>query len=175
MISQYLCFLNENIMEKPVQVLFVCLGNICRSPMAEGLFLHHVKAAGLSDQIEVDSAGTSGWHTGERPDPRMVETASRHGVELVSFGRQLTAEDFDRFDYVIVMDSSNYHEAKKLMNQSGHSRASLVKMMEFHSSRLGIDVPDPYYGGKQGFEQVYEMLDEATKGLLAHIRAEHKL
>jgi len=137
--------------------------------MAEGLFLHHVTAAGLSDKIQVDSAGTGGWHVGEPADRRMQATAAEHGVQLVSRARQVRLSDFSNFDYIIPMDGSNLHDLQDLAREVGDSGAQLIKMRHFDPMGAGMDVPDPYYGGQKGFEQVFQMLDRSTRGLLRHI------
>ncbi|MEM6346862.1 MAG: low molecular weight protein-tyrosine-phosphatase [Bacteroidota bacterium] len=155
-----------------VRVLFVCLGNICRSPMAEGLFLHYIKEAGLQDKIRVDSAGTGGWHVGERPDARMQATAKRHNIHLPSRARKTRIEDFLEFDYILAMDDSNLDDLKQLAESSANPQAQLFKMRYFDDEAPNTDVPDPYWGGDQGFEYVYQMLDRSTQKLLAHIRGE---
>ncbi|MEL6589159.1 MAG: low molecular weight protein-tyrosine-phosphatase [Bacteroidota bacterium] len=155
-----------------LKVLFVCLGNICRSPMAEGLFLHYVKQAQLEDQIEVDSAGTGGWHVGELPDSRMRATAKKHNIPLPSLARKAIAADFAKFDYILAMDASNYQDLQRLADRQAGAKAQLFKMRYFDEQAPNADVPDPYWGGDQGFENVYQMLDRATQKLLAHIREE---
>lgn len=159
-----------------IKVLFVCLGNICRSPMAEGIFLHLVKEAGLQDQIAVDSCGTSGWHTGELPDRRMRETAHAHGIALPSRARQLRESDFVEFDYILPMDQHNYRQVMAMRQRVPHAKAQ-VYMMRYFDELVSADedVPDPYYGGQQGFEQVYRMLRRCCERLLAHIREAHQL
>ena len=152
-----------------VKVLFVCLGNICRSPMAEGLFIHKVHEAGLGRQIEVDSAGTSGWHIGEPADRRMQEVAKKHGVSLPSRSRKLVERDFEEFDYILAMDESNLSNIRILESQSPVSNAQVSKMRDYDLLAKGSDVPDPYYGGQQGFEDVYEMLDRSTDELLKEV------
>lgn len=158
-----------------VSVLFVCLGNICRSPMAEGLFAHLVEAEGLSDHIQVDSCGTSGWHIGEPPDSRMQETALTHGVRLGSRARQLKAEDFLTFDYILPMDHNNYRNVMAMREQVDGAKAQVYLMRYFDEQAPEADVPDPYYGGQKGFEDVYQMLERSCQKLLAHIREEHQL
>lgn len=158
-----------------VRVLFVCLGNICRSPMAEGLFLHYIKAEGLQDQIRVDSAGTGGWHVGERPDARMQETAKRHNIPLPSRARKAKQSDFAEYDYILAMDESNLEDLNRLADGSPNVKAQLFKMRYFDDDAPDTDVPDPYWGGDQGFEYVYQMLDRSTQKLLAHIRSEQGL
>ncbi|MEO1448194.1 MAG: low molecular weight protein-tyrosine-phosphatase [Bacteroidota bacterium] len=158
-----------------VKVLFVCLGNICRSPMAEGLFLHHMKAAGLSDQIEVDSAGTGGWHVGEPADRRMQQVAKSHGVDLPSRARKVRFSDFTEFDYILAMDHSNFQDLEDLARETPNATADLILMRHFDEVEPDSGVPDPYYGGAQGFENVYQMLDRSTLKLLEHIRAEQKI
>jgi protein-tyrosine phosphatase len=158
-----------------VKVLFVCLGNICRSPMAEGLMAKHVQESGLAARVSVDSAGTSNWHVGELPDPRMIETAQRHAVTLPSRARQLVLADLDAFDYIVAMDQQNMAEIQRLQQKAIASKARLLMMRDFDVDGLGMDVPDPYFGGLQGFEQVYLMLERSTKNLLQHIRKEQQL
>lgn len=154
-----------------MRVLFVCLGNICRSPLAEGIFRHHVEQAGLADQIEVDSAGTGGWHVGELPDPRSIEVAARHGIDLtVQRARQFTPEDLRRFDHVMVMDRSNLNTVRRHTRSGDTARVAL--MMEEAPERPEIEVPDPYYGAGDGFQRVYEMIDAASAALLERVRGE---
>ncbi|MEM6263675.1 MAG: low molecular weight protein-tyrosine-phosphatase [Bacteroidota bacterium] len=155
----------------PVRILFVCLGNICRSPMAEGLFLHLIKEKGLENEFVVDSAGTGGWHAGERADPRMRKTAAKHGVELPSRARKVELADFENFDYILAMDRSNYRDLKNLQQQVANSTAQVYLMRHFDPQAPDTDVPDPYYGGAEGFENVYQMLDRSVAELLEEINA----
>ncbi len=158
-----------------IKVLFVCLGNICRSPLAEGIFKQHVKEAGLEDKFQIDSAGTSGWHIGQAPDPRSVEVARVNGIHLDSLGRKAINVDFELFDYIIAMDSSNFLNLKSLSASSGDGAARLYLMRDFDNHGKGKDVPDPYYGGNDGFVHVYEMLDRCCENLLSRIRETHSL
>lgn len=150
------------------RILFVCLGNICRSPMAEGLFIHLINDRGLSEQFEVDSAGTAGYHTGERPDERMIRTAESHGVELPSNARQFTQADFMEFDVIIAMDDENVRNIERL-RPANKTRAKLFKMRDFDSIDTGGNVPDPYYGGPQGFEEVFHMLERCNDALINYL------
>ncbi|MBW2961209.1 low molecular weight protein-tyrosine-phosphatase [Mesonia aestuariivivens] len=140
------------------KVLMVCLGNICRSPLAEGL----LKAKVNNDKVFVDSAGTSNYHVGNTPDPRSIAIAKRHGIDIAyQTARQFTREDFDKFDYIYVMDKSNYRNVINLArNEQDKSKVSLI--LNTILSDENSSVPDPYQGGDQGFENVYYMLDEAT-------------
>ena len=151
-------------------LLFVCLGNICRSPLAEGIFLQLVQEAGLADRFEIDSAGTGAWHVGERPDSRAAMVASRHGVELDSRARQITDEDLTRFDYVIAMDRENLLNIERLANSSG-LEAEIHLLRDYDEEAEGDDVPDPYYGGASGFETVYEMVHRSCQNLLDRLKA----
>jgi protein-tyrosine phosphatase len=150
-------------------VLFVCLGNICRSPLAEGIFDHLVREAGLDDRFDIDSAGTGAWHVGERPDARAAMVATKHGVELGSRARQITSDDLDRFDYVIAMDRENLRNVSRMVDSSD-SDAEVHLLREFDEEE-GDEVPDPYYGGASGFETVYEMLHRSCQTLLERLKA----
>jgi len=149
-------------------VLFVCMGNICRSPTAEGVFRHVVKQHNLQDQISIDSAGTHAYHIGESPDSRSQSTALSRGVNLsAQRARKAVGEDFERFDYVIAMDRSNYEDLKQL--GQGADLSKLHLFMSFAKAWDNDEVPDPYYGGANGFEEVFDMVQSASEGLLEHI------
>ena len=158
-----------------IKVLFVCLGNICRSPMAEGMFDHLVKEAGLSDRSEIDSAGTSGYHVGELADKRMRTTAAANGIRLTSRSRQFRRQDLSDFDYVIAMDRSNMSNIRSLMHEGANYRADVRIMREFDPQPDSQDVPDPYYGGVDGFQEVYDILHRSNEAFLADIRSNHGL
>jgi len=161
-------------MSKPqVSVLFVCLGNICRSPTAEGIFIQLVDKAGLSDRFVIDSAGTSAYHEGERADPRSRACAEKRGVPLPSISRGFRAEDFDRFDYLIAMDSRNHQDMERLA--TARTRHKLHMLRSFDSKAItgkggSLNVPDPYYGEGDGFANVFDICMAGCVGLLAHIR-----
>jgi protein-tyrosine phosphatase len=159
---------------QPIRVLFVCLGNICRSPLAEAVFRHQVRERGWADRFEIDSAGTSGWHRGSPPDPRSTETARRRGIELTGGSRRVTASDLRRFDYVIAMDAEN-RDALDELNASAGGTARIHRLREFEPGARSLDVPDPYYGGPRGFEDVHDIVERACAGLLAHVAAERGL
>lgn len=149
----------------PRRLLFVCLGNICRSPSAEGLCRAALDAAGLADRIETDSAGTGDWHVGEPPDPRAIDACARRGVLIDDLrGRQVTSGDFHRFDRILAMDRSN-HLALRRMAPSG-ARADLSMMLDFAGLGANAEVPDPYYGGEQGFDAMLDLLEAAIVGLI---------
>ena len=149
------------------RVLFVCLGNICRSPLAEGVMRHMVQEQGLDGRIEVDSAGTGAWHVGEAPDPRSREVAVRNGVSLEGqAARKVDPADFRDFDRVLAMDQSNLHELQVLA--PGNSPAAVQLLRDFDPAGKG-DVPDPYYGGEGGFDRVYEMVERSCRALLAEL------
>lgn len=152
-----------------VKVLFVCLGNICRSPAAEGVFKKVVADAGLSGRIEVDSAGTSGWHIGDEPDRRGQAAAARRGYDLSDQrARKVVAADFDAFDYIIGMDRSNLADLTSMAPAQARDKVSLF--LEFAPQLGQREVPDPYYGGDTGFEDVLTLIEAAAEGLLADIR-----
>jgi len=155
-----------------VKVLFVCMGNICRSPTAEGVFRALVDKEGLSDKISVDSAGTDGWHVGEPADPRSQEAAKRRGVDLSSIrSRKVARSDFAVFDYVLAMDANNYRKLEAICPFEAEDK--LTMFLDFATDAETTDVPDPYYGGPNGFDQVLDLIEDGSKGLLADIRANH--
>jgi protein-tyrosine phosphatase len=159
----------------PIRICFVCLGNICRSPTAEGIMLQLVEQAGLSARIEIDSAGTGGYHIGERADPRSRAEAQRRGVELPSRARKFVAEDFERFDYVIAMDRANLAQLAQLaVGDEQLAKLHLLRAFDPASAR-DAEVPDPYYGGDQGFGRVFDICHAGCTGLLEHIRQRHRL
>lgn len=147
-------------------VLFVCMGNICRSPTAEGVFRKLVFDAGRDADFEVDSAGTIGYHQGERADPRMRAAASGRGYELASRARRIERLDFDRFDLIVTMDEDNYRDVEAL---NPGSRARVVRMIDYCEQHQVSEVPDPYYGGESGFHQVIDILEDSCGNLLRRI------
>lgn len=152
-----------------VKVLFVCMGNICRSPTAEGVFRHFVKKSGLSDDIHIDSAGTHAYHIGDPPDSRAQEAALKRNIDLSSQrARQVTQKDFHEFDYVIVMDHSNHSDLKALCPDEQKDKLNLF--LEFSEKFNEDEVPDPYFGGGQGFEHVLDLVEDASQGLLNDIQ-----
>ena len=149
------------------KLLFVCLGNICRSPAAEGVFLHLLEEQGLADHFVVDSAGTGSWHVGNKADPRMRAAAERRGIHLPSRARQIEIDDLSRFDLVVTMDSDNLRNVRSLAQEAGNNATATIRSML-------TDVPDPYYGGEQGFEQVLDLLEDACSGLIEEIKPKLK-
>jgi protein-tyrosine phosphatase len=157
-----------------VSVLFVCMGNICRSPTAQGVFEQLVADNDLTSIIQIDSAGTHAYHIGERPDERASATALKRGVDLsLQQARRVSADDFHAFDYVIAMDSSNFEDLAS--NCPPEHEAKLRLFMDFADKLETNEVPDPYYGGTTGFERVLDLIEEASAGLLAEIRQQHRL
>lgn len=153
-----------------MRVLFVCLGNICRSPTAHGVFQQMVDDAGLGNQIEVDSAGTAAWHIGKSPDSRSTEHAKLRGYDLSPLrARQAVAADFDQFDYVLAMDKENLVSLQSICPK-GAKTAPQLFLYSFARNYNEQEVPDPYYGGEAGFEQVLDLVEDACGGLLAEIR-----
>jgi protein-tyrosine phosphatase len=162
--------------DKSVAVCFVCLGNICRSPTAEGVFRHLVAAAQLDGKIHIDSAGTAAYHSGELADRRSASFAARRGYDLLSVARQFVPADFERFDYVLAMDSDNLLELVALKRRAKIATGHLGLFRAFDpSAPQGSSVPDPYYGGDAGFEEVLNQCERACAGLIAHLRQHHLL
>lgn len=158
-----------------IRILFVCLGNICRSPAAEGIMKKIVDKYELQDIIEVDSAGTSGWHEGDLPDERMRYHGERRGYEFISRARKFNKSEFEKSDYIIVMDDDNYDKVKSLANSKEHID-KIRRMTEFSVQHSQHDsIPDPYYGGPQGFELVLDLLEDACEGLLQAIKKKYSL
>jgi protein-tyrosine phosphatase len=154
----------------PTKVLFVCLGNICRSPLAEGVFRHLVEEAGLTDAFEIDSAGTGDWHAGEPPDPRATAVALGHGVSVGGRARQVTPSDLHGFDHVIAMDRENLAALRDMAGARGAS-ARIGLLREHDAEADGQqDVPDPYYGGASGFEEVFRIVSRSCRVLLDELR-----
>ncbi|WP_231753475.1 low molecular weight protein-tyrosine-phosphatase [Rosistilla carotiformis] len=154
---------------KPCSILFVCMGNICRSPAAEGVMRRLVEAEGLEDRITIDSAGTIGFHTGKAADRRMRAAAQQRGLELTSRARKVTADDLKDFDRVIAMDAEN---ARDLIALHGGSDARIEMLSSYLDDAWPGDVPDPYYGGEEGFEFVLNMLEAACPKILASLTTE---
>jgi len=152
----------------PISILFVCTGNICRSPSAEGVFRHCVEKAGLAARITSDSAGTHDYHVGEPPDPRTQAAARRRGYELGKLrARRVRGEDFEQFDYVLAMDEANLRHLERLCPRE---HAHKLKLFLEFGGGTPREVPDPYYGGPEGFERVLDLVERAAQGLLLHLR-----
>ena len=152
------------------RILFVCMGNICRSPVAEGVFNHLAAQAGRAGEFEVDSAGTGDWHAGELPDPRSRAVAHQHGLTLTHRARQIERADFNRFDLIIAMDRDNVADLLSFSTLTPDQRAKIKLLREFDPKADGyLDVPDPYYGGPEGFERMYEMIERSACELLKSI------
>ncbi len=155
-----------------IRVLFVCLGNICRSPMAEAVFQQQVDEAGLTDQFEIDSAGTGGWHVGDLAHRGTLTVLRRNGITYTGRARQVQPADLQHYDYVIAMDADNVADLRR-MDRKDALNGKLHQLLEFAPAGYPRDVPDPYYDGK--FDLVYELVDAGAAGLLDHIRAERGL
>lgn len=152
------------------RVLFVCLGNICRSPIAQGVFENVLRREGLDDRVVVDSAGTGGWHVGSPPDERAVESAARRGLHIDGQrARTLTPEDCDRFDYVLTMDEQNYRNVSAICPNN----ARILPFLDFDPEGPEREVPDPYFGEADGFERVIDLVERASEGLVEDIKKRH--
>ena len=151
-----------------INILFVCMGNICRSPSAEGFFITALQESDCKNRVSTDSAGTHGYHVGHTPDSRAVETASKFGVDISDLrARKVSVSDFGDYDLIIAMDRDNFHDLQRIQPKS--SKADLRMMMQYHPESQPEEVPDPYYGGMDGFNYMCELLDSATRGLLNDI------
>ena len=157
---------------KSLNVLFVCMGNICRSPTAHGVFQKMIEDDGLADRIGVDSAGTYAYHVGKKPDSRAISTAKKRGYELSKLrARKISDDDFENFDYILAMDEENLND---LTAQSDEDYSDKIKLLlEYSNSASSLEVPDPYYGGMQGFEIVLDLVEDASRSLLEHIKEMH--
>ena len=155
---------------KKISVLFVCLGNICRSPAAEAIFIDLIKKKGLTDNFIVDSAGTGSWHIGKKADPRMRISAEKRGLNVLSTARQINTKDFEKFNYILAMDNSNFENINDLKNKNSSSDfASIQNIQDFRSVFKDLEVPDPYYGGDEGFDHVLDILEDSVSGFLESI------
>jgi protein-tyrosine phosphatase len=154
---------------KPFRVLFVCMGNICRSPAAEIIFRHQVDEAGLNDAIHIDSAGTIGYHAGKGPDPRMADTLRRRGYPIAGRARQVAARDLAEFDLILAADEENLADLRRLDRERLH-HGKVRLLVDYCVEKEATHVPDPYYGGQQGFEEVADLVEDACGGLLEEIR-----
>lgn len=157
-----------------VRILFVCLGNICRSPAAEGVFSALVRKNALEQKIFTDSAGTGDWHVNHPPDPRMINAAQARGVDLTMLrGRQVRTSDFKEFDYLLAMDTQNLEGLHRIASANVAHKAQLF--LSYAPQATAHEVPDPYYGGLEGFDHVLDLIEDAAHGLLSHVRLTHKL
>jgi protein-tyrosine phosphatase len=158
-------------MAEPLRLLMLCMGNICRSPMAEGALRARLQAAGLAGHVEIDSAGTGSWHAGDPPDPRAIATAAAHGVDIGMLrARCLLLEDFQRFDWILCADCDNLARVRSHLPPAGRARAVLLR--EWAGCGEAGEIPDPYAGGPREFEHAWSLVDEAAQRIVERIRAE---
>lgn len=162
------------MLTRMVRVCFVCTGNICRSPTAEGVMRHLVEQAGLAARVEIDSCGTGPWHVGELPDDRARAAGTRRGYRIDSVARQLAPGDYAHFDYLIALDRSHQRDLERLAPRGARARVVLLRSFD-PAAPKGAQVPDPYYGGADGFEEVLDQCEAACRGFLEHLAREHAL
>src|SRR5436190_16308586 len=156
----------------PVRILFVCLGNICRSPTAEGVMRSLLREEGMEREVQLDSAGTGSWHVGSAPDSRAAEAARARGITLEGAARSVTEEDFEEFDLLVAMDRENMSVLRRLApSEEARDKVHLLREFDPASNTADLDVPDPYYGAPGGFEEVLDLVHAACEGLLDEIRA----
>lgn len=156
------------------KILFVCMGNICRSPMAEGMFRKAIDEAGLNRHVAADSAGTHAYHVGSAPDVRAQEAVRRRGADISQLrGRKVADEDFERFDYILVMDGDNYSQL--IQRAPAHHHGKIRRLLSFSRKYPNLDVVDPYYGGAQGFEENLDMIEDAVQGLIREITGDTRV
>jgi protein-tyrosine phosphatase len=155
---------------EPVKLLFVCLGNICRSPTGEGVMRHLIADAGVEDQFEIDSAGTGSWHIGDEPDPRSVAAAAARGITIEGRARQVSGADFDHYDYILAADTYNLRDLQAIApTDEDEAKVHLLREFDPMSTPDDLDVPDPYYGGPSGFDDVIDLVEAACRGLLDEV------
>lgn len=155
-----------------MRILFVCAGNICRSPTAEGVMRGLLDGEGLTERIEIESAGTGGWHAGDPPDARSVAAAHARGITIDGAARRVTDDDFERFDLLLALDRENLRELLARAPEDARAKVRLLREFDPASVASGdLDVPDPYYGGANGFEDVLDLIEAACAGLLGEVRA----
>jgi protein-tyrosine phosphatase len=159
----------QNSAMKRKNVLFVCLGNICRSPLAEAIFKHKIKGTALEQQVEADSCGTANYHVGDSPDHRTIANAVKNGVAISHKGRQLCNADFAEYDYILAMDNSNYQNILRVDGSKGYeNKVQLMRNFDPHGK--GHEVPDPYYGGEAGFQEVFDILDRSMDVFIQELK-----
>jgi protein-tyrosine phosphatase len=157
-----------------IKILFVCLGNICRSPLAEALFDHKIKQLKLSQFFHIDSCGTGDYHIGSQPDPRTIRSAIKHGVEISHTCRQLVKADITHFDYIMAMDKSNLQNIL-LLSSAPAEQENVFMMRDFDLQNPGADVPDPYHGDERDFQEVFDILDKSLDNFIGHLKSRHSL
>lgn len=153
----------------PVKVLFVCLGNICRSPLAEAIFIHKIKELGLESDFIAQSCGTANYHIGDSPDPRTIRNAFQNGIAISHLGRQLSAADLDSFDFILAMDQSNLNNIRRL-HKAEENRDKISLMRSYDTFGKDQDVPDPYYGNEKDFQEVFDILNRSIDSLIESFR-----